>query len=156
MRPAIRVAACIIATLAPLASARAEPAFELTGKGVQIYVCTHSSNGYDWTLKAPDARLLDAQGNDVGHHFAGPSWQGKDGSLVTGESEYTASGTPGSVAWLVLRAKTHSGQGMFATVKAIVRTRTLGGAAPAEGCDAAHANTETQVPYSASYSFFPG
>ena len=156
MRPLLRVAACILATLAPLAPARAEPGFELTGKGVQIYVCAQSPDGFAWELKAPDARLLDSQGNDVGHHFAGPSWQGKDGSLVTGEPEYTASGAPGSVAWLVLRAKTHSGQGVFATVKAIVRTRTQGGAAPAEGCDAAHTNAETQVPYTASYSFFPG
>ena len=136
--------------------AAAAPAFELQGKGVQIYTCSSGAGGFAWRLKAPDATLTDSQGNEVGHHFAGPSWQGQDGSLVTGEVETSAAGATGSIPWLILRAKTHAGQGMFATVTAIVRSHTQGGAAPAAGCDEAHAGTETRVAYSAMYSFFPG
>ena len=131
------------------------PAFELQGKGVQIYTCSDGQGGFAWRLKAPDAMLVDGEGREVGHHFAGPSWQGKDGSLVTGEVETAASGGAGAIPWLVLRAKTHAGTGLFASVEAIVRSRTEGGVAPATGCDAGHAGAETQVPYTASYSFFP-
>ena len=155
MRPAYLLAAALAASnIAPAHAA--EPAFTLTGDGVQIYTCAPSPNGFGWSLKAPEARLLDAQGNDVGHHFAGPTWQAKDGSLVTGEVEHMASGGPGAIPWLVLRAKTHAGDGVFATVMAIVRSDTKGGAAPAGGCSAGQAGVEVRVPYSASYSFFPG
>ena len=153
----VLLAVVAAASLVPAQAAEpAEAAFTLTGRGVQIYTCTQSATGAAWMLKAPEARLLDAQGNDVGRHFAGPSWQAKDGSLVTGEVEFAASGGPGAVPWLVLRAKTHEGSGAFAAVKAIIRTDTKGGAAPPSGCDASHAGAEVQVPYSASYSFFPG
>ena len=137
------------------APAHAEAAFDLLGKGVQIYTCTQTPGGFAWTLKAPEAALLDAQGREVGRHFAGPSWQAKDGSLVTGEPEYTASGGPGNVAWLVLRAKTHAGRGVFSAVRAILRTRTQGGAAPDTGCDQPHTGVETRIEYSATYSFLP-
>ena len=35
---------------------------------------------------APDASLLDAKGQVIGKHFAGPSWQANDGSIVVGEA----------------------------------------------------------------------
>ena len=37
------------------------------GKGVQIYSCTDGR----WVLKAPDAKLLDAAGKQIGMHFCG-------------------------------------------------------------------------------------
>jgi hypothetical protein len=154
LRTAVQVLVCL-GLPAFIAPARAAPAFELQGKGVQIYTCTDGQGGFAWRLKAPDATLTNAQGTEVGHHFAGPSWQGKDGSLVTGEVETAASGGAGAIPWLVLRAKTHAGEGLFASVKAIVRSRTQGGVAPPTGCDASHGGAETQVPYTAEYSFFP-
>ena len=139
----------------PASPAIAAPAFDLTGKGVQIYTCAKASTGFTWMLKAPDAILIDSNGTIVGHHFAGPTWQGKDGSLVTGEIEYAAAGVSGAVKWLVLRAKTQGGTGLFSNVQAILRTDTAGGAAPASGCDAGHAGAETRVGYTARYSFLP-
>ena len=53
-----------------------------------------------------------------------------------------------------LRAKSHSGNGAFASVGYITRMRTEGGIAPANGCDASHTGAESHVPYSASYVFF--
>jgi hypothetical protein len=47
--------------------------------GAQIYLCGAAADGqFQWTLKAPDARLHDAHGDVVGHHSAGPSWKYKD------------------------------------------------------------------------------
>lgn len=133
------------------------PAIEAFAKGVQIYACEASGGRYVWALKAPDAHLSDAAGHTLGKHFAGPTWQAADGSLVIGEPvNVSPSPDVGAVAWLVLRAKSHAGQGLMSSVQYIVRTRTEGGMAPAAGCDAAHAGSEVRVPYSAVYLFFRG
>ena len=143
------------ACLAGQPARAAAPAIELLGRGVQIYDCAASGAGFAWQLKAPDAMLLDGQGRPVGHHFAGPSWQATDGSLVTGDVVASSSGAAGAVPWLVLRAKSHAGEGIFATVRYIVRSQTVGGAAPGAGCDAGHAGAETRVDYHATYTLFP-
>lgn len=133
-----------------------QPAIEAFGKGVQIYTCKQAAATYAWTLKAPEATLSDAKGNVIGKHFAGPSWQASDGSTVVGEA-LNASPSPdaGAIPWLVLHAKSHAGNGTMSNIAYVVRTRTEGGAAPATGCDAGHANAEVRVPYSAVYIFFP-
>ncbi|GLQ90192.1 DUF3455 domain-containing protein [Dyella flagellata] len=133
------------------------PAIEAFAKGVQIYACKPSNGNYAWVLKAPDANLSDAGGHALGKHFAGPSWQATDGSVVVGETlNSSPSPDAGAVAWLVLHAKSHTGAGEMASVQYVVRTRTEGGLAPAAGCDAAHAGSEVRVPYSAVYLFFRG
>lgn len=133
------------------------PAIEAFAKGVQIYTCKAANGSYAWALKAPDAVLSDAKGQPIGKHFAGPSWQAADGSVVVGEAlNVSPAPDAGAVAWLVLHAKSHSGDGEMASVQYIVRTRTEGGVAPATGCDAAHASAEVRVPYSAVYLFFRG
>ena len=133
------------------------PAIEAFAKGVQIYTCKASGGTYGWSLKAPDASLSDAKGNPVAKHFAGPTWQAPDGSAVVGAPiNVSPSPDAGSIAWLVLQAKSHSGNGVMTGVQYIVRTRTEGGVAPATGCDASHAGGEVRVPYSAVYLFFRG
>jgi hypothetical protein len=135
----------------------AGPAILLHGHGVQIYACTGSGGGVAWHLKAPDAVLTDAHGHVAGHHFAGPAWRASDGSVVVGEKlAESAAPAPGAVAWLILRAKSHQGAGVFADIAYIVRSQTEGGAAPATGCDAGHEGAEIRMGYNATYSFFPG
>ena len=131
------------------------PAVKLQGRGVQIYICEQVSGAMAWRLKGPEAALLDAAGLEVGDHFAGPSWRAKDGSTVVGEP-LIASQSPieGSIPWLVLRAKSHAGSGIFSSVEYIVRSHTDGGVAPIVGCDQAKVGTETRVGYSAVYVFF--
>ena len=134
-------------------------AIEAFAKGVQIYTCNAANGSYAWTLKAPDARLSDAKGHAIAKHFAGPSWQAEDGSVVVGElvqASPSPSPDAGAIPWLVLHAKSHTGAGQMANVQYIVRTRTEGGVAPATGCDAGHAGAEVRVPYSAVYLFFRG
>jgi hypothetical protein len=123
--------------------------------GVQIYTCQSVENKFQWVFKAPEASLFDETGRQIGKHFAGPSWESFDGSLVTGEviSKMPAP-TPDAIPWLLLRAKSHSGQGQFARVQYIQRTETKGGVAPSSPCDSAHLSAEARMRYSATYTFY--
>jgi len=132
--------------------------FELDARGVQIYTCEakpDDASAFVWTFKAPEAELFNERGEVVGNHFAGPTWQGHDGSAVVGEVlERADSPDPGAIPWLLLEAKEHAGSGAFSTITHIQRLNTVGGAAPTEGCDADHAGDEVREPYEASYAFY--
>ena len=142
---------------ASTARAATPAAMALLGKGAQVYECTQENAGYAWQLKAPDSILTDAAGRRIGRHFAGPSWQAEDGSTVVGQVLVTSQAPQaGAIPWLVLGAKVHNGDGLFATVAYIVRSATEGGVAPAAGCDSAHVGAEIRVDYSATYIFFFG
>lgn len=125
----------------------------VAAEGVQIYACQADGTGFAWTLKAPEAALFDASGRQVGTHFAGPAWKANDGSAVTGEVIGKAEAA-GSIPWLLLRAKTHQGEGRLAAAAFIERRDTKGGLAPAGGCDAAHRGDEARMRYSATYRFY--
>lgn len=132
--------------------------FSLQARGVQIYVCEVDPNdatAFVWAFKAPEAELLNERGEVVGKHFAGPTWQGQDGSAVVGAVlERAAAPDAGAIPWLLLEAKDHQGSGAFSTITYVQRLDTVGGVAPSEGCDEAHAGEEVRAPYEATYSFF--
>ena len=131
------------------------PVRVLQGRGVQIFRCESAPAGARWALLGPDAKLFTAAGKLAGRHFAGPSWQAEDGSLVVGAVIATgAAPAPHDAPWLVLRAASHAGAGVFASVTTVTRSQTEGGAAPATGCDGTHLGATARVPYSASYAFF--
>jgi hypothetical protein len=116
------------------------------GSGDQVYGCVNSH----WTLKAPDAKLLNQEGSVIGRHFAGPTWQLNDGSWVKGRAvakqvapEATA------VPWLLLEAVDSTGR--LGTVRFIQRTGTHGGNAPDGSCSQ---SAMRRVPYTATYSFY--
>jgi hypothetical protein len=156
MRRAAELAGIVTVALALASPAHAAgEAIELRGTGVQVYTCEALPSGFGWRLKAPEATLQDDAGAEVGRHFAGPSWQARDGSTVVGEVVVSdPAPQPGSIPWVLLRAKSHSGSGVFASVGYIARIRTESGVAPANGCDATHTGAERRVPYSAFYVFF--
>jgi hypothetical protein len=123
--------------------------------GVQIYTCQAVEGKTQWVFKAPEAALFDETGRQIGKHFAGPSWESFDGTLVTGEViGKMPAPTPEAIPWLLLRAKSHSGQGQFARVQYIQRTETKGGAAPSSPCDSANLGAEARMRYSATYTFY--
>lgn len=126
------------------------------GDGVQVYSCSNAQGGYKWLLTAPDARLLDAAGRQIGTHFAGPTWKLTDGSQVVGELMATRpSPSADSVAWLLLRAKPGSASGKLADVGFVRRTNTHGGVPAKAGCrGAADAGKTARVPYTATYTFY--
>jgi hypothetical protein len=123
--------------------------FEAKGEGSQIYTC---SDGH-WTLKAPDAKLLDEHGQVIGTHFSGPTWRLEDGSEVKGKAIASRpAGDASSVPWLLLQAAPGSGSGKLTNAIYIRRTETHGGAAATTACDGG----EERVPYTAKYSFYTG
>jgi hypothetical protein len=146
----------IPAILAPPASSVL--LFELGARGVQIYACEANpddATAFVWTFKAPEAELLNGRGEVVGRHFAGPTWQGQDGSAVIGAVlERADAPDPEAIPWLLLGANEHAGSGAFATIAHVQRLDTAGGVAPTKGCDAAHAGAEVRVPYTATYAFY--
>ena len=129
------------------APAGARLLLEARGEGAQIYTCTNSQ----WVLKAPDAKLLDAKGQVIGTHFAGPTWRLSDGSAVKGKMIASQPSPDGkSIPWLLIGALPGSANGKLADVAYIRRTETSGGAAPKEACTSG----ELPVQYAAKYSFY--
>jgi len=136
-------------------------------EGAQIYTCTASggtsaaggagATTYAWVLKAPDAKLYDASGTQVGTHGAGPSWTWRDGSVANGAkvAELNAP-VADAIAWLLLRVTSTTGTGILSDATYVQRLNTAGGKAPATGCDATTAGTDTRSGYSADYYFYSG
>jgi hypothetical protein len=131
---------------------------EAVAQGVQVYVCQPTSDNpsvYAWTLRGPEAELSNRRGERIGHHFAGPTWEGNDGSQVVGEVRESAnSPDPQAIPWLLLQARANQGTGIFSTVTYVQRLDTVGGRAPAAGCDPAQAGQEQRVDYTATYAFY--
>lgn len=125
------------------------------GKGVQIYTCQQTIEGYRWKFIAPMATLFDSAGQEIGRHFAGPTWAARDGSTVVGAVlAQAASLDLHSVAWLLLKVTSRHGSGVLNNVAFVRRIETEGGLAPAQGCDAAHEQEQERVPYTARYLFY--
>ena len=132
----------------------------LHATGVQIYQCKASAKNpsrYSWVYQEPKAELADRTGKNVGRHYAGPTWEGDDGSKVVGDivARVDAPGKKG-IQWLLLRSKSNAGKGVFAKVQSIQRLNTIGGLAPQDVCDAEHAEQRARVAYSADYYFYTG
>jgi len=131
---------------------------EALATGVQIYECAAKPGdaaGYEWVFRSPEAVLGDRSGGTIGKHYAGPTWESNDGSAVSGE---VASRDPGpsasAIPWLLLKAKTNSGSGVFSNVTNVQRVQTVGGIAPTEACSAANLKQLARVPYTATYYFY--
>jgi hypothetical protein len=126
--------------------------------GVQIYECKAAKENpaqFSWTLKAPEADLKDLSGKLVGKHYAGPTWEASDGSKVMGEVVAKRDAPDAtSIPWLLLRAKSTSGSGIFGAIASVQRLQTSGGSPPANGCDSSQSGKESRVPYSAVYRFY--
>jgi FtsP/CotA-like multicopper oxidase with cupredoxin domain len=117
--------------------------------GVQIYTCGSSG----WT-SAPRANLYDDRGRLIATHFAGPSWQTKDGSTVVGQVEAKVTVDPTAIPWLRLKAASTT-PGRLGGTTYIQRIATAGGLSPAAAdCSADTLGTVKEVPYTADYVFW--
>src|SRR5271167_4755723 len=157
----LRLALCLVVISPALAQDSSQPpagqqvALTVKGDGVQIYVCKQVDGAAKWVFQAPEAKLLDAAGKEVGSHGAGPFWKSVDGSLVKGQVVGKSDApVAGDIPWLLLKASAHEGDGVFSKVEYIRRSETHGGAAPAGGCDGEHLNAIVRVPYTATYAFY--
>jgi hypothetical protein len=115
-----------------------------TGKGVQIYSCQNVSGAPQWVFLAPEAKLFNAAGTEIGTHGAGPVWKFKDGRSVTGKVVAKSDApAPGDIPWLLLK-----GEGNFEYIR---RSETHGGVAPAGACEVGRSEG---IAYSATYTFY--
>ena len=120
------------------------------GVGVQIYTWT----GTSWSFVSPEALLFSDSGYHdlVGFHFAGPTWEGLDGSAVVGTVDESCSPNPAAIPWLLVDSTSNEGHGLFQRVTFIQRLFTVGGKAPS--VPGAVAGQVARVPYSAEYFFY--
>ena len=123
------------------------------GVGVQIYTC----NGSVWSSAVPRANLFDDNGKLIIKHFAGPSWQAKDGSKAVGTVVDKVIVDETAIPWVLLSAKTTPGADgdRLVDTSFIQRLDTVGGLQPpAADCNAATAGTVVESPYTAEYVFW--
>jgi Protein of unknown function (DUF3455) len=126
------------------------------GKGVQIYNCPF----VEPPKATPHAILLTGDRDEddlVAIHFAGPSWQATDGSIVVGDAanaKHVIAPDLDGVDWLLLPAKSTTGNGLFSKVTYIQRLYTDGGKATLAGCQQVQDQSQELVEYSAQYLFY--
>ena len=129
--------------------------FHTYAVGVQIYRATLSP-AYPptlvWTFVAPEAVLFDSDSNVVGFHYAGPTWESNSGSRVVGARVAGATLSPNDIPWLLLRAVSTDGPGIFGSATYIQRVNTDGGVMPAS--PPTQLNEEVRVPYTTEYYFY--
>jgi len=122
--------------------------FQGYAQGVQIYTWDGSS----WGASVPEAVLYDADGNVVAIHYAGPTWESNSGSKVVGAVvPPRVTVDPNAIPWLLLKAVSTEGPGVFANITYVHRVNTTGGKAPAV---AGTVGQVVRVPYTAEYFFY--
>ena len=125
-------------------------ASHLYAKGVQIY----RWNGASWIFVAPEALLFADAGyrGVVGIHYAGPTWESHSGSKVVGMVLDRCTPDPDAISWLLLRAASSEGSGIFHRVTFIQRVNTAGGKAPTN--PGTFPGEVARVPYTTEYFFY--
>lgn len=145
------------ATPAPVAvPAGHKLALVLVGEGMLTYECRANASGapapFGWSPPAPDAQLKEKGGAVVGKYYAGPTWEHRDGSKVTGKQLAVSPATTGIPLQLV-EANPATGSGVLLGVKYIQRLNTVGGM-PSGTCDMGNVGAKQVVKYAADYYFY--
>ncbi len=123
--------------------------------GVQIYACSATPDGPKWQFVAPQAVLYGDHLQFLGVHFAGPTWQAKDGSQVKGARVDGVTVDPTAIPWLLLKGTPASTTGRLAPTTYIQRLDTRGGLEPAAAtCTTGAVGRERHIPYTADYRFW--
>jgi hypothetical protein len=130
-------------------------AMVVPAKGVQIYECkakAGQAGAYEWAFVAPEADLFDRSGAKIGTHYAGPTWESRDGSKIKGTVKARADAPqPDAIPWLLLTTTADGPKGTFSAVTSVQRVNTVGGAAPKTACGAGNTGAVARVPYTADY-----
>jgi hypothetical protein len=144
------------------------------GVGTQNYVCLPTADGaVAWSLFTPEATLFSDEAGQLTTHFFSISpksnviratWESsKDSSMVWAKAiEQSLDENfvkPGAVAWVKLQEDGTkagpTGGGKLTVTTFIQRVNTVGGAAPATGCDQPpQIGSKAFVPYTADYIFY--
>jgi Protein of unknown function (DUF3455) len=120
-------------------------------EGAQIYQCHSTSDGNrTWQPREEIATLLH-DGKTVGRHYAGPSWEHIDGSVLQAREVQTlAAPTSKDLPWIEYQVTLRLGFGTLSGVTSIRRINTAGGVTQGR-CSAA--DTFLSMPYRADYEF---
>jgi hypothetical protein len=145
------------------------------GVGTQNYVCqpANSLGRVAWTLFTPQATLFSDQGEQLTTHFFSPNpdeggivvrvtWEdSRDTSIVWAQAIASVAdpNNSGAIPWLKLqKAGTQvgpTGGDTLSRTTFIQRVNTVGGSAPATGCDIpTDIGRKAFVPYTADYFFY--
>lgn len=131
-------------------------AMETAAAGDITYQCRANKDNagqFDWVFVGPDAGLKDRSGKIVGRYYGPPAtWEGADGSKVTGAQAAVAPNGKGNIPLQLVKA--NPGSGSMQGVSYIQRVATMGGVAPVEACDKDREGANQRVRYSADYIFY--
>ncbi len=96
------------------------------------------------------ATLTD-DGEIIGYHYPGPTWELRDGSAIVGKMAASLPGTtPNDIPWLKIEVISRRGNGLLSGVTTVLRINTQGGKPEAiSGTEGA----TLKVPYAADYLF---
>lgn len=137
------------------------PVLRWYARGTQNYTCTArpDGTGFEWKLTAPEATLHagpEMGAPQVGTHGAGPSWVASDGSRFAGNGAAAKKASPdaSAIPWLLVPKKEGDATGTLGGVEYVQRLDTVGGLAPATGCEAGTVGATVKVAYSATYVFY--
>lgn len=125
-------------------------AFHTYAVGVQVY----RWNGAGWDFVGPVARLSADPYYQrlIGSHFGGPTWVSNNGSSVVAARVDGCTPDASAIPWLLLKATSTEGNGLFGRTTFIHRVNTSGGLAP--GNPGPAIGFEVRVPYTAEYYFY--
>jgi uncharacterized protein DUF3455 len=141
----------------PLPTAIATPGeavvLSVHAEGAQVYECKAGADGkLAYAFREPIATLL-LDGKTVGRHYAGPTWEHSDGSVIVAKPVGNAPGaTANDISWLKLEviSSRGSGNGVLSGVTTVQRINTQGGKLDG-ACE--QAGSFRTAPYSAEYVF---
>ncbi len=125
--------------------------------GELTYECRNKkdmADAFEWAFVGPVATLSSKGGDVVGKYYAGPTWESKDGSKVTGKQVAVAPGMAGAIPLQLVKANPSMGDGAMKDVSFIQRLNTEGGVAPQLPCGAEQKGQRQQVAYKADYVFY--
>jgi hypothetical protein len=141
--------------------------------GTQNYICQESAtsqSGVAWVLFGPQATLFDGHDEQIMTHFLSPNpgegdmprptWQhSRDTSRVWAMAARPPFAVPEAIPWLLLEVAGAQdlprGGDRLKKTTYIHRVNTVGGVAPAEGCELpTQINNRMFVPYEADYVFY--
>ena len=131
-----------------------EPYMQAHAIGAQVYACAATADGPKWQFVEPQAILYDDHARLIGVHFAGPTWQTRDGSQVKAAKVDGVTVDPTAIPWLLLK-QTSTTPGRLAATTYVQRLNTRGGLEPAaSNCSTATVGNERKVLYTADYRFW--
>lgn len=106
-------------------------ALETIGKGTIVYECraiATTVGAFEWVFVAPDALLTNRAGQRLGKYYGPPAtWEGDDGSKVSGAQLAVSAASPGNIPLQLVKANPSSGRGVMTDTTFIQSVATVGG-----------------------------